>query len=293
VRVAGEAVHRSTGCTSLAPRAPSGACCARLAARRGGRDLPSIYDYPLYYDVLFSWNREAAAETYGAPLRRHGAPARGRILEIACGTGQIAVRLARRGWQVTGLDLSQGMLDLLQSRAAEAGVTLAELRADMTSFELGEPREGAYNPLSSFRLLPHDGAAVSHLEAVAQALAPGAPYVLDLIFGTSGEGADVDAEWTMRRGPVEVHAGIRSIRVADGRTGVRLELDWGRDLRAYTPEAFARVVEASRLLLLSACYPEAGHDAEGISRFDLDHPLPAPVDGRALVVLTREDRGGG
>ncbi|MCB0125992.1 MAG: class I SAM-dependent methyltransferase [Caldilineaceae bacterium] len=34
----------------------------------------------------------------------------GRILDVGCGTGRHAVELARRGYQVTGLDFSAGML---------------------------------------------------------------------------------------------------------------------------------------------------------------------------------------
>jgi SAM-dependent methyltransferase len=59
------------------------------------------------------------------------------ILEIACGTGRIAVRLAKDGVRVVGLDYSPPMLDV--AREKSRGMTNMEwIEEDMRSFELGE-----------------------------------------------------------------------------------------------------------------------------------------------------------
>jgi 2-polyprenyl-3-methyl-5-hydroxy-6-metoxy-1,4-benzoquinol methylase len=47
-----------------------------------------------------------------------------RILDIGCGTGRHAVELAKRGYRVTGFDLSEGQLRLAREKAAAAGVTV-------------------------------------------------------------------------------------------------------------------------------------------------------------------------
>jgi SAM-dependent methyltransferase len=47
------------------------------------------------------------------------------VYDIGGGPGRYAIELARRGYSVTLVDLSQGLLDLAVQRAAEAGVTLA------------------------------------------------------------------------------------------------------------------------------------------------------------------------
>src|SRR6266704_5063255 len=44
-------------------------------------------------------------------------------LDIGCGTGDLAVKLAKRGYQVTGIDLSDVAIDQARKRAADQGVT--------------------------------------------------------------------------------------------------------------------------------------------------------------------------
>ena len=77
--------------------------------------MQSIYDFPLYYDILFDWDRSLEADFYDEIFSQHDFNRDHRLLEVACGTAQIGCRLAERGWQVTGLDISPGMCDFVPS----------------------------------------------------------------------------------------------------------------------------------------------------------------------------------
>src|SRR5438045_2423327 len=44
------------------------------------------------------------------------------VLELGCGTGRIVVALAKAGFQVVGVDSSQGMLDVCAERAEASGL---------------------------------------------------------------------------------------------------------------------------------------------------------------------------
>lgn len=57
------------------------------------------------------------------------------ILELACGTGQIAVQLAKAGHRVTGFDLSEDMLVLAQERMEAEGVSFELLQGDMRELD--------------------------------------------------------------------------------------------------------------------------------------------------------------
>jgi len=72
--------------------------------------------YARYYDLLYR-DKDYAAEAADAlrRIRAHSPQAR-RILELGCGTGLHAIELARRGCQVTGIDISEPMLESARRR---------------------------------------------------------------------------------------------------------------------------------------------------------------------------------
>lgn len=59
----------------------------------------------------------------------------GKVLDVGCGTGDHAIEMARRGWDVTGIDTVQLALDKARSKARKAGVDARFLRADATDLE--------------------------------------------------------------------------------------------------------------------------------------------------------------
>jgi SAM-dependent methyltransferase len=59
-----------------------------------------------------------------------------RILDVGCGTGRHAIELARRGFRLTGLDISARMLDVAAAKAQAAGVDVDWIHGDATAFDL-------------------------------------------------------------------------------------------------------------------------------------------------------------
>lgn len=66
-----------------------------------------------------------------------------RILDVGCGTGRHSIELAKRGYQVTGLDLSSGMLAVAKKKAADANADVEWIQGDATAFELPENYDAA------------------------------------------------------------------------------------------------------------------------------------------------------
>jgi len=56
------------------------------------------------------------------------------ILDMGCGTGRHAIELAKRGYQVTGVDLSSGMLSQAEKTAKAAKVKVEWIHSDATRF---------------------------------------------------------------------------------------------------------------------------------------------------------------
>ena len=44
------------------------------------------------------------------------------ILDVACGTGDLTIALARKGWSLTGVDISRGMVEIARRKYVEKGV---------------------------------------------------------------------------------------------------------------------------------------------------------------------------
>jgi SAM-dependent methyltransferase len=114
------------------------------------------------------------------------ARADGPILELAVGTGRLAIPLAIAGYEVTGMDFDGAMLDRARARmrAAQPGVAerLQLVEGDLIDLRL--PRAGSYRlafvALNSLLVLPSRAAQRSALRTLADHLAPGGLAVVDV-----------------------------------------------------------------------------------------------------------------
>ena len=103
----------------------------------GGRPLIDHDNLEEYADPV-DYDRQDSSDTgvafYAALAQETGGP----VLEIACGTGRVAIPIARRGFAVTGLDVVPGMLERARSKAA--GLPIRWVEGDARDFDLGEER---------------------------------------------------------------------------------------------------------------------------------------------------------
>ena len=112
-------------------------------------------------------------------LERHPAPERS-MLDLACGTGTVALSFAHQGWEVYGVDGSCGMLEQTRQKAKQAGQTLALSQQDMRHFVL--PQRVAlvtclYDSLNYILTLAD---LKQVFRRVAAALMPGGVFVGDM-----------------------------------------------------------------------------------------------------------------
>ena len=107
-----------------------------------------------------------------------------RLLELACGTGRVAIPLAEAGFEVTGLDRSAAMLEVARSRAAEADAVangrLTLVEGDMSEFELGGTFGLIVIAFRSFQMLLTPEAERSCLQSARRQLRPGGLIAINL-----------------------------------------------------------------------------------------------------------------
>jgi SAM-dependent methyltransferase len=105
--------------------------------------------------------------------------AEGPILDLGCGTGRVALHLARRGHETIGLDLDPALIKALGERAR--GLPLRAVVGDAQSFELEEEVALALAPMQLAQLLPGSEDRVECLACVASQLRPGGRIALSIV----------------------------------------------------------------------------------------------------------------
>jgi hypothetical protein len=130
---------------------------------RGRTTEADWYDYPQYYDLSFRSETRLEADFIEAACRKYAAFPVRRLLEPACGSGRLIAELAARGYQLTGLDLSQPSLNYLRRRLARRKLSAQVFRADMADFQVDQPVDAAYCTFDGFRHLLSEEAARRHL----------------------------------------------------------------------------------------------------------------------------------
>jgi SAM-dependent methyltransferase len=127
---------------------------------------------------------DAECGSYDADLllwRELAEEAGGPILEIGCGTGRVLLDLARRGHEVTGVDLEPELVATASERASERG-----LRVDV---RVGDARDLALNPVFGLIVIPMQtiqllGGKANRrpaLTSAARCLAPGGTLAISIV----------------------------------------------------------------------------------------------------------------
>jgi len=107
-----------------------------------------------------------------------GGDRRKKILDVGCGTGRHAVELAKRGYEVTGLDLSETQLRKARAKAAEAGVKVKFIRADARDFRIDTLFDLAIMICEgAFPLMETDEMNFRILKNITHALKPGGKLI--------------------------------------------------------------------------------------------------------------------
>ncbi|NLU74052.1 class I SAM-dependent methyltransferase [Streptomyces sp. HNM0575] len=104
-------------------------------------------------------------------------PEGGRVLELAIGTGRVALPLAARGVSVEGIDGSPAMVE--QLRAKPGGRDIPVTIGDMADVSVDGPFRLAYLVFNTLFNLPDQARQVDCFRNVAQVLEPGGRFVIE------------------------------------------------------------------------------------------------------------------
>jgi len=160
------------------------------------------------------------------------------VLDVGCGGGILAESMARRGAQVTGIDLAAKALGVARLHALEAGVGNVEYR-EIAAEALAAERPGAFDVVTCMEMLEHVPDAASVVGACSALARPGG-WVFFSTFSRSPKSflfAIVGAEYALRLLPRGTHEYARFQRPSELARSCRdagLELQASRGMK-YNP----------------------------------------------------------
>ena len=142
-------------------------------------------DYLRIYDFLTPERTEREVEGIVSLL---ALPAGSAILDLCCGHGRHAIALAKRGYRVTGLDLSEVFLQHAQSEAEAQGVQVRWVHGDMRNIPFENEFDAVINIFTAFGYLENEDEDQVVLRQIQKALKPGGLFLLET----------KNREWLMR-----------------------------------------------------------------------------------------------
>ncbi|MEQ1827022.1 MAG: class I SAM-dependent methyltransferase [Pirellula sp.] len=236
--------------------------------------IDNIYDYPIYYDLIFGSDWAAEFKFLEAVFKKHVDGKTKRVLEPACGTGRLLFRMAKAGYAAGGLDLNDKAVEYCNARLAKHGLKTTAWVDNMCDFEVAKPYDAAFNTINSFRHLGTEKAALDHFRAMAGAVRPGGIYALGFHL-TPLEGVPTDEEcWSARRGNLQINTRMWprdkdpkarierfNLRFDVYRPTGSIRIDDCLVLRSYTWKQFASMIKKVPEWRIEETY-DFGYDAD-------------------------------
>jgi len=151
-----------------------------------------------------------------------------KVLDIGCGPGDLAIALARRGYDVTAVDVSHVAIDMARAKARDEGLTVHFEVQDATSLSLpSAPFDSVFDSGLLHSLHRRGGGEVDEYLAQLPGLAaPGATVFVLAVSPTAGQGWGVTEEYLRAAFPEPQWVGtqVDEIEVAAQTGGQKLSL---------------------------------------------------------------------
>jgi len=132
-----------------------------------------------YLEVYQHRDEADAKELFGLIINSIEIPEGGKILDLACGAGRHSILFAKKGFNVTAVDLSENLLEVGRTNASRETVKIRFIEADLRHFWLGEKFDLVVNLFTSFGYFENDEENFSIFAKASGLLKPGGFFVLD------------------------------------------------------------------------------------------------------------------
>ncbi len=256
----------------------------------------SIYNYPKYYDIAFGYrDLDLECDFIEKQIAVHSKSDNFSLLDIACGTGSHLVEMGKRGFDVSGFDISPRMIEYAQKKSENAGVNATLWVDNMVSFTSEKKFGCAINLLTGFNYLLRNEDVEAHLKRVSDSLDAGGLYIIEMNHprefitnkpSTSNSWVETDGnieievDWDNERTPVDILTHIVTtkpiIKVIDGEKEININMV--EKFRIYLYQEIVHFVECSSEFEI----------VNSFGSFRFDKPLDNSKDSWRMILVLRK-----
>lgn len=146
----------------------------------GDNNMEMYSELAPFYDLLMSHvNFKGVTDFYLKLAKLHNWKGR-RILDLACGTGNISLELFRQGYSVTGIDLSQEMLTMAEEKVRSAGFEPDFYCQNMINLQVPDSYDLVISAFDSMNYILKEEDLSLVFGRVYEALNPGGFFIFDV-----------------------------------------------------------------------------------------------------------------
>ncbi len=136
------------------------------------------------YDAFYAEkDYDAECDTIEGAFRRYAVAPVHTVLDLGCGTGNHALRMARRGYAVTGIDLSAEMLRRAHAKADGAGLAVEFHQGDVRYFDAFATFDAALLMFAVLGYQHDDEDVLETFRNIRRHLRPGGLLTFDAWYG--------------------------------------------------------------------------------------------------------------
>lgn len=134
-----------------------------------------------YYPEVYANMEVLTSKETDGILKILGLKTRKKILDLCCGYGRHSLELARRGFRVTGYDLSSHFLEKAREEAGSLKLRVKFIRGDMRKLPFKSEFDAVINMFTSFGFFPREEEDLEVLKGVNKALKEKGTFLLDTV----------------------------------------------------------------------------------------------------------------
>lgn len=220
----------------------------------------TIYDEPYYYEIAFSFiNPKKQLKLFEDFINRYSKIKVNSILDIGCGPSLQLIEIAKKKYEVIGLDINKGMLKYLKHKAKEEKIKIKTIKANMVNFKLKNKVDFAFIMMGTIGYVRNNDEFLKHLDSVACSLNKGGLYLIEnFTIDWANIKSYKPTSWIMRRNKTKIKTAYKvelrdilnqkimeTIKVSVDDHGKKMTLQEKRERNLIFPQEFLMLLKVN------------------------------------------------